>query len=122
MGSFGSVVGFSCSDGTPPGNSSGADGNSGAGDEIAGRRASTHVMGAPQRWCRIVVVGAGGEVLGEHALEGPDPPGLGAVDHVARVALLATRLGGGIVLHDVSAAMRELLDLAGLDGAGVDWE
>jgi hypothetical protein len=47
-------------------------------------------------------------------LDGPGSPGLGAVDDVARFALLATRLGGSITLAQVSSAMRELLELAGL--------
>jgi hypothetical protein len=36
------------------------------------------------------------------------------VDEVARLALLASRVGGDISLADVSPAMWELLELAGL--------
>ncbi len=36
------------------------------------------------------------------------------MDDVARLALLAGRLGGGIVLTEVSPALRTLLELAGL--------
>ena len=56
-----------------------------------------------------------------HELGGPGLPDLGAVDDVARLALLAGRLGGRIVLSDVSPAMRSLLELAGL-GVEVEGE
>jgi hypothetical protein len=71
-------------------------------------------MAVPQRWCRITVVGPDGTVLAGCLLEGTGPPDLGAVDDVARLALLAGRLGGGITLADVSPVMRALLELAGL--------
>ena len=71
-------------------------------------------MGRRQRWCRVTVRGADGAVLGGFALEGPCDPDLGAVDALARVALQAARLGGGITLSDVAPALRELLELAGL--------
>jgi hypothetical protein len=61
-----------------------------------------------------MMVGADGteSILG--VLEGPGGPDLGAVNEVARLALQAARLGGGLVLREVSPAMRELLELAGL--------
>jgi len=71
-------------------------------------------MVALQRWCRVTVVGPDGAVVACCELDGPRSPGLGAVDDVARLALLATRLGGGITLAEVSPAMRELVELAGL--------
>jgi hypothetical protein len=71
-------------------------------------------MAVPQRWCRITVVGPDGTVLVGCLLEGTGPPDLGAVDDVARLALLAGRLGGGITLAEVSPVMRALLELAGL--------
>jgi hypothetical protein len=71
-------------------------------------------MVALQRWCRATVVGRDGTVVGEYVFEGAGGPDLGAVDGVARLALLATRIGGRIALGEVSAEMRELLDLVGL--------
>jgi hypothetical protein len=71
-------------------------------------------MVALQRWCRVTVVGPDGAVVACCELDGPGPPGLDAVDDVARLALLASRVGGGITLAEVSSAMRELLELAGL--------
>ncbi|MGW3949945.1 STAS domain-containing protein [Streptomyces sp. NPDC004752] len=52
----------------------------------------------------IVVVDVGG--LG--------PPGLGAVDLLARLELTARRAGGRIRLRDADPALRALLDLVGL--------
>jgi hypothetical protein len=65
-------------------------------------------------WCRVLVVGADHTALACHQLGGPGPPDIGAVDDVARLALQARRLGGRIVLSDVSPALRALLNLAGL--------
>jgi hypothetical protein len=53
-------------------------------------------------------------VVGGFVLEGPGDPDLAAVDDVARVALQAARLGGGITVRDVCPAMRALLELAAL--------
>jgi len=71
-------------------------------------------MVALQRWCRVTLVGPDGAVVARCELDGPGSPGLGVVDDVARLALLASRLGGGITLAEVSPAMRELVELAGL--------
>jgi hypothetical protein len=71
-------------------------------------------MAAVQLWCRVTVVGADGAPLASWALEGRGAPDLGAVDNIACLALLARRLGGGIVLARVSPALRALLDLAAL--------
>jgi len=71
-------------------------------------------MAGLQLWCRVTIVGPDGAELAGRVLEGPGAPDLGAVDDVARLALLAARLGGGIVLGEVSSLMRELLELAGL--------
>jgi hypothetical protein len=65
-------------------------------------------------WCRVKVVVAGRTALFCHELGGPGLPDLGAVDDVARLALLAGRLGGHIMISDISPAMRSLLELAGL--------
>ncbi|MEU2053541.1 STAS domain-containing protein [Streptomyces bungoensis] len=53
---------------------------------------------------RVVVCDVGG--LG--------PPGLGAVDLLARLALTARRAGGRILLRDPDPALPALLDLVGL--------
>jgi hypothetical protein len=65
-------------------------------------------------WGRVTVVGPDGAPLGFYLLEGAGAPDLGVVDDVARLALLAARQGGCIVLEEVSPAMGELLELAGL--------
>lgn len=65
-------------------------------------------------WGRVQIVGADDATLAYHQLGGPGLPDLGAVDDVARLALLARRLGGHIVLSDVSPELCSLLDLAGL--------
>ena len=67
-----------------------------------------------QCWCRVTVRGPGGVLVGGFVLEGPGDPDLAAVDDVARVALQAARLGGGVTLRDVCPAMRALLELAAL--------
>ena len=71
-------------------------------------------MAALQRWCRATVVRRDGTVFAECVFEGSGAPDLGTVNQVARLALVATRLGGRIAIGDVSPEMRELLDLVGL--------
>jgi hypothetical protein len=71
-------------------------------------------MAALERWCRITILGPDGTAVVRCVLEGVGAPDLGAVDDVARRALLAARSGGSVVLDDISPLMRELLDLAGL--------
>ena len=71
-------------------------------------------MDGLERWCRITIVGPDGTEVASAVLEGPGAPDIATVNDVARQALLAARLGGAIVLDDVSPTMRELLDLAGL--------
>jgi hypothetical protein len=83
-------------------------------DEIVDGWESIGVMVALQRWCRATVVRRDGSVFGEYVFEGEGGPDLGAVDGVARLALLAMRVGGRMTLVEVSAEMRELLDLVGL--------
>ena len=65
-------------------------------------------------WGRVSVLGPDGVVLGTCVLRGRGHPDLKAVDDVAHLQLLATRLGGAIVLDAASPALRELLELAGL--------
>ncbi len=72
-------------------------------------------------WCRVTVTGPDGTTWADSVLEGPGAPDLGAVHDVARHALLAARLGGDIAIIDVSPAMAELLELAGL-GVEVQWQ
>jgi len=60
------------------------------------------------------VVGPDGAAWARWVLEGWGPADLGVVDDVARLALLARRLGGRVTLAEVSVELRELLDLAGL--------
>jgi hypothetical protein len=56
-----------------------------------------------QPWCRVsYVLGRAGA------------PDLGTVDEVARLALMARRIGGTTVITDVSPALWALLELAGL--------
>ena len=71
-------------------------------------------MTAIERWCRVTVFRPDGTVAVNRVLEGPANPDLGVVDVVARLALLATRLGGRIDIAEVSPAMEELFELAGL--------
>lgn len=71
-------------------------------------------MAEVQLWCRIALVGSGGSVLATRVLRGEGVPDLEAVDDVARLALAAARVGGRVVVAEVSPEMGELLDLAGL--------
>jgi hypothetical protein len=70
-------------------------------------------------WCRVTMVGPDGVALASELLEGPTAPDMGAVDDVARLALLAKRIGGGVILSEVSSDLRALLELTGL---GVEME
>jgi len=71
-------------------------------------------MAALQSWCQIWVVRPDGAEVATFVLEGHGAPDLGAVDAVARFALMARRLGVGIVLAEVSPTLRALLELTGL--------
>ncbi|HXQ76334.1 MAG TPA: hypothetical protein VN791_07560 [Acidimicrobiales bacterium] len=71
-------------------------------------------MAVVELWCRVTVVGPDGAEVGCWVLTGPGMPDLGAVDDVARLALLARRLGGAVVLTELSPALRTLLELTGL--------
>ena len=70
-------------------------------------------------WCRVTMVGPDGVALASGLLEGPAAPDMSVVDDVARLALMAKRLGGSILLTEVSADLRALLELADL---GVEME
>ena len=65
-------------------------------------------------WCEVLFVGPDSRLLGAHTIGGTGPPDLGTVDHVARLALRARRLGGTIVLVEVVPALSALLELSGL--------
>jgi hypothetical protein len=71
-------------------------------------------MAPDQAWCRVTIVGPGGSELGRYVLQGQGAPDLATVDAVAHMALRAKRAGGGLVLSEVSADLRELLELSGL--------
>lgn len=71
-------------------------------------------MSTAPPWCRVKFLGADGSALTECVLRGAGHPDLGAVDVVARLALLARRRGGDVVLAEVSTELSELLALAGL--------
>ena len=71
-------------------------------------------MVAAHHWCRVTLFGPDGARLAGWDMGAGRPPDLAAVDEVARIALLAARLGGRVVLTQVSDRMRELLGLAGL--------
>jgi hypothetical protein len=66
------------------------------------------------RWCRIVVLGADGSARTRRVLAGAGRPDLGTIQEIAQLGLLAKRLGGRLVLEDVTPELGELLDLAGL--------
>jgi hypothetical protein len=78
-------------------------------------------MPAVELWCRVRVVGPDGTEVAGRVLEGPGTPDLAAVDELARIALRVSRSGGLIVLSEVSSALRDLLDLAGL-GVEMEWQ
>jgi hypothetical protein len=60
------------------------------------------------------VFGPDGSVLRRRTLSGFGSPTIGHVEMVARLAFEAAVRGGHIELSDVSSALAELLDLAGL--------
>ena len=76
-------------------------------------------MADRQLWCRVRLVEPDGTEVARYSLEGYGDPDVTAVDVVARLGLLAGRQGQTPVLEDLSEAMAQLLDLAGL---GVDVE
>jgi hypothetical protein len=64
-------------------------------------------------WCRVTMIDCHGVAVASSVLAGPAAPGLAAVDDVARLALTARRLGGGVTLSEVSSELRALLELSG---------
>ena len=71
-------------------------------------------MPGPRPWCRLRILGPDGAVIGVRVLEGPGHPDLAALDRIARLALLARRDGGTLVLAEVCPELAELLELTGL--------
>jgi hypothetical protein len=84
------------------------------GDEIVDPKPSTTMMNGVQRWCRITIIGPDGAELDRCVLDGRGAPDMATVEAVAALALWSGRLGGGIVLAEVSPALEALLGLAGL--------
>ncbi len=72
-------------------------------------------------WCRVTIVGTDGTALAYCALGGPGVADIAAVDCVAQLALLAKRLGGGLLLDEVSSELWALLEMAGLR-VEVQWQ
>jgi hypothetical protein len=64
-------------------------------------------------WARMVVAAADGTRL-IVPLTGEGPPDLAVVEALARFQLMARRAGDRVWLEDVSTALGDLLDLAGL--------
>jgi hypothetical protein len=75
-----------------------------------------------ERWCRVTMMGSDGEPIAAGELEGPGAPDLGAVDDLARLALLAKRLDAHLRLAQVTPQLADLLELAGLPELGVEVE
>lgn len=71
-------------------------------------------MPGPRPWCRMRILDPDGLEIGVRVLEGRGDPDLAAVDRIARLALLARRDGGTLVLAEVCPELAELLELAGL--------
>jgi len=69
---------------------------------------------AAQLWCRLTILDSDGAEVASHVLAGAGPPELGAVNDVARLALGAERLGGRIVVTEISPALSALFELCGL--------
>jgi hypothetical protein len=71
-------------------------------------------MGQVKLWCRVTIVGQNGEKMASVLLRGAGEPDIGTVDDLARLVLLAGRLGGETVVSDLSSELRALLDFAGI--------
>ena len=70
-------------------------------------------MADTAQWARMVIVAADGTRL-DFSLTGDGQPDLAVVEALARFALMARRAGDRVWLEDVSPALGDLLDLAGL--------
>jgi hypothetical protein len=70
-------------------------------------------MSEADPWARVVVVGPDQTQLAM-LLAGEGPPDFTVVEGLAWLQLTVRRAGGRVCLMDVSSALGELLDLAGL--------
>jgi hypothetical protein len=77
------------------------------------------MMRSIELWCRVTIVGPGDTELIHRDLEGWGAPDLAAVDELARLTLLAGRLGAAVVVTDASP---EFTALMGLSGLGVEMQ
>lgn len=73
-----------------------------------------HGVAAEQRWCRVTILGPDARPVASWDLAGPGDPDLDAVDRLGRLVLTGRRVGHAVVVSEVSPAMGELLELAGL--------
>jgi hypothetical protein len=80
----------------------------------SGRSDRPPLMPARRTWCHLRVRDAAGKEVTRLVLEGQGSPHLGTIDELARLALLAQRLGGSVALTDVAPELAELLELTGL--------
>lgn len=71
-------------------------------------------MAAGEMWCRVAVLRPDGSTLGRWTLRGSGAPDLSTVDRLARLQLAAQSTGGRAVLEEVTPALVELLEFAGL--------
>jgi hypothetical protein len=85
-----------------------------ANDQFTCWRSPHLVIADVEAWCRVAFVASGGSKLGSWEVRGLGAPDLAVVDGLARLQLLARRLGGSIRLQEVCEELGELLDLAGL--------
>jgi hypothetical protein len=65
-------------------------------------------------WAKGRVLGHDGAVIRDWVIRRTDWPDMGSVDEVARLRLLAVRLGAELVFDEMSDELNELLRLAGL--------
>ena|SRR5215472_381845 len=70
-------------------------------------------MADSAQWARLVVEASDGSRL-TVPLAGDGPPDLAVIEALARFQLMARRAGDRVWLEDVSTALGDLLDLAGL--------
>lgn len=71
-------------------------------------------MGVNRCWCRFSLLDAQGSVVAGGELAGPILPDIGAVNVIARLALIAKQTGTTFHLADACPELLELIELAGL--------
>jgi len=71
-------------------------------------------MAERRQWCRVRIVGNDDAVLADATLIGSGIADLGLVDVVARLVLVARRLGAVVRVEEPSDELRQLLALAAL--------